>query len=118
MADERASMLERLSEGDREKVEAAVSRHGDPVRADRLAADFKARAQRRRASVDRQFASAKTANAALRDAHAARVADDERRALAKVPAAAVDGSIDHMDALLIEAAYLETSLDTERIPLF
>ena len=30
MADERASMLERLSEGDRDKVEAAVSRHGDP----------------------------------------------------------------------------------------
>ena len=51
-------------------------------------------------------------------AHAARVADDERRALAKVTAAAVDGSIDHMDALLIEASYLETSLDTERIPLF
>jgi hypothetical protein len=118
MADERASMFERLSDGDREKVEAAVSRHGDPVRADRLAADFKARAQRRRASVDRQFAAARSKNAALRDAHAARVADDERRALAKVTAATVDGSIDHMDALLIEASYLETSLDTERIPLF
>ena len=118
MADERASMLERLSEGDREKVEAAVSRHGDPVRADRLAADYSNRAQRRLKSIDRQYASAKTANAALRDAHAARVADDERRALAKVAAAAVDGGIDHMDALLIEASYLETSLDTERIPLF
>ena len=118
MADERASMLERLSEGDRDKVEAAVSKHGDPVRADRLAADFKARAQRRLKSIDRQFATARSKNAALRDAHAARVADDERRALAKVAAATVDGSIDHMDALLIEASYLETSLDTERIPLF
>ena len=118
MADERASMLERLSEGDRDKVEAAVSRHGDDVRADRLAADFKARAQRRRASIDRQFAAAQSKNVALRDAHAARVADDERRALAKVTAAAVDGRVDHMDALLIEASYLETSLDTEKIPLF
>ena len=118
MADERASMLERLSEGDRNKVEAAVSRHGDPVRADRLAADYSNRAQRRLKSIDRQFASAKTANAALRDAHAARVADDERRALAKVTAAAVDGRVDHMDAQLIEAPYLETSPDTERIPLF
>jgi len=117
MADERASMLERLSEGDRDKVEAAVSKHGDPVRADRLAADFKARAQRRLKSIDRQFASAKTANAALRDAHAARVCDDERRALGKVTAAAVDGRIEHQDALLIEASYLETSLDTE-IQLF
>jgi hypothetical protein len=118
MEDERASMLERLSEGDRDKVEAAVSRHGDDVRADRLAADFKARAQRRLKSIDRQFAASKNANAALRDAHAARVADDERRALAKVTAAAFDGRVDHMDALLIEASYLETSLDTERIPLF
>ncbi|CAH0377216.1 unnamed protein product [Pelagomonas calceolata] len=118
MADERASMLERLSEGDRDKVEAAVSRHGDPLRADRLAADFKARAQRRLKSIDRQFAAAQSKNAALRDAHAARVADDERRALAKVTAATVDGKIDHMDSLLIEASYLETSLDTERIPLF
>ena len=118
MADERASMLERLSEGDRDKVEAAVSRHGDPLRADRLAADFKARAQRRLKSIDRQFAAALTKNAALRDAHAARVADDERRALAKVTAAAFDGRIEHQDALLIEASYLETSLDTERIPLF
>ena len=119
MADERASMLERLSEGDREKVEAVVSRHGDrDLRADRLAADFKARAQRRLKSIDRQFAAARSKNAALRDAHAARVADDERRALAKVTAAAFDGRIEHQDALLIEASYLETSLDTERIPLF
>ena len=118
MADERAAMLDRLSEGDRDKVEAAVSKHGDPVRADRLAADFKARAQRRLKSIDRQFAAAQSKNAALRDAHAARVADDERRALAKVAAAAVDGSIDHVDALLIEACWVETSLDTEKIPLF
>ena len=117
MADERASMLERLSEGDRAKVEAAVSRHGD-LRADRLVKDYAARAQRRRAAIDRQFAAAQSKNAALRDAHAARVADDERRALAKVTAATVDGKIDHMDALLIEASYLETSLDPERIPLF
>ena len=117
MADERASMLDRLSERDREKVEAAVSRHGD-LRADRLVKDYAARAQRRRAAIDRQFAAAQSKNAALRDAHAARVADDERRALAKVTAAAFDGRIDHMDALLIEASYLETSLDTERIPLF
>ena len=114
MADERASMLDQLSEGDRDKVEAAVSKHGDPCRADRLAADYSNRAQRRLKSIDRQFAASKTANAALRDAHAARVADDERRALAKVTAAAVDGSIDHMDALLIEASYVETSLDTEK----
>jgi len=118
MADERASMLDRLSEGDRDKVEAAVSKHGDPCRADRLAADYSNRAQRRLKSIDRQFAAAKTANAALRDAHAARVADDERRARAKVAAAAVDGSIDHVDALLIEACWVETSLDTEKIPLF
>ena len=118
MADERASMLERSSEGDRDKVEAAVSRHGDPLRADRLAADFKARAQRRLKSIDRQFAAARSKNAALRDAHAARVADDERRALAKVTAAAFDGRIEHQDALLIEASYLETSLDPGRIPLF
>ena len=118
MADERASMLERLSEGDRDKVEAAVSRHGDDVRADRLGTDFKARAQRRRAFIDKQFAAAQSKNAALRDAHAARVADDERRALAKVTAAAFDGRIEHQDALLIEASYLETSLDPGRIPLF
>jgi hypothetical protein len=117
MADERASMLDRLSEGDRDKVEAAVSRHGD-LRADRLVKDYAARAQRRLKSIDRQFASAKTANAALRDAHAARVADDERRALAKVTAATFDGRIEHQDALLIEASYLETSLDPEKIPLF
>ena len=119
MADERASMLDRLSEGDRDKVEAAVSKHGNgDLRADRLAADFAARAQRRLKSIDRQFAAARSQNAALRDAHAARVADDERRALAKVTAAAFDGRIEHQDALLIEASYLETSLDTERIPLF
>ena len=57
MADERASMLERLSEGDRDKVEAAVSRHGD-LRADRLVKDYAARAQRRLKSIDRQFAAA------------------------------------------------------------
>ena len=72
MADERASMLERLSEGDRDKVEAAVSRHGDPLRADRLAADFKARAQRRLKSIDRQFAASKNANAAAGRARSAR----------------------------------------------
>ena len=96
-------MLERLSEGDRDKVEAAVSRHGD-LRADRLVKDYAARAQRRLKSIDRQFAAAQSKNAALRDAHAARVADDERRALAKVTAATFDGSIDPRRALLIEAS--------------
>ncbi len=100
-------------------VEVAVSKHGNgDLRADRLAGDYAARAQRRLKSIDRQFAAAGAANAALRDAHAARVADDERRALAKVTAAAFDGRIEHQDALLIEASYLETSLDTEKIPLF
>ena len=120
--DDRASAIDRLSDEECKKVEAAVARHGDDalLSAARLAADYAARAKTRRVSIDRQYAAARDAEdcAAMRDAHAARVTDDEGRALAKVAAAAFDGLVDRRDALLIEACWVETSLDAERIPLF
>ena len=70
MEDERASMLERLSEGG-ENVEAAVSRHGD-LRADRLVQISKPELNEGSNLSTGSSPHPKMRNAALRDARARR----------------------------------------------
>ena len=104
MEDERASMLERLSEGDREKVEAAVS-SGD-LRADRLVKDYApARNEGSNPSTDSSpLPNPKTRRCGT---HAARVADDGR---ASRTAAAVDGST--ITRCAAHRAFIPRRLDT------
>ena len=99
MEDERASMLERLSEGDRDKVEAAVSGMGPCASGSarcRFQSPSSTKAQIYRPAV---CCIQKCERGAAGRARG-RVADDERRAPRKLSATA-DGSTTAADALLI-----------------